>query len=224
MKIKKGKIIVIEGPDGAGKTTQIELLNKALGKLGKKIKSIKFPQYKKNYFGRYIRECLDGKHGDFANMEPVLASLPYAADRLESKNKLLEWVKNGYVILADRYTPANQIHQGGKIEDTKKRIKFLKFLDWLEFDLFKLPKPDIVIYLSIPFEMSKKSINGRGNPDVVEKDDEYLKNSIMSAEQLCKTNENWVRINCCASNGERIPKEKIHEMIVEKVEKVLKSI
>lgn len=210
---KRGKIIVFEGSDGVGKTTQTGLFLKRLEKLNKKVETIKFPQYEENYFGGYIRECLDGKYGDFANEDPSFTSILYAFDRHESRDKLNGWLKDDRVIVADRYTSANQIHQGGKIKDSKKRDIFLNWLDKMEFEILSLPKPNLVIYLHVPFEISMKLLRNRGKKlDVVENNPNYLKNSIDSAEGLSKKNKNWHRIDC-APNGDLLPINIIHEKV-----------
>lgn len=218
---KRGRIIVVEGPDGVGKTTQTKMLVDKLKESGREIKTIKFPQYETNFFGKLIRECLDGKHGDFANMDPSIVSSLYAFDRWESNQKLEKWLKAGYVIIADRYTTANQIHQGGKVENPKKRSNFMNWLDKMEFGVLGLRKPDLVVYLHAPFEVSKKLLESREEEmDTVETDENYLRRSIASAEKLAKDNKNWFRIEC-APHGELLPPDEIHEEVWKKVAKMI---
>jgi len=110
----KGKFIVFDGNDGSGKQTQAKLLIERLEKEGHKIRIIDFPRYYDNFFGKFIGECLTGKYGDFIGIDPHIISVIYAADRFESSKEIKEWIDKGYIVLADRYVSANQIHQGGK--------------------------------------------------------------------------------------------------------------
>lgn len=118
--MKKGKLIVIDGTDGSGKATQVKLLVKRLKKSGRKVKAIDFPQYYDNFFGKTIGECLIGENGNWAKINPRIASVLYAADRWESSKKVKKWLKGGYFVIADRHASSNQIHQGGKVLETKK--------------------------------------------------------------------------------------------------------
>ena len=134
-------------------------------------------------------------------------------------------------MVANRYATANQIHQGGKIANTKKREAFIKWLDEMEYEVFKIPRPDIVFYLSLPMNIILKLIEERnkasvraysGNKkDVHEVDLEFQKNSIKAALWLAKTQKGWIKIDC-AKNGEIDTRENIHKEIYEKVKKILK--
>jgi dTMP kinase len=203
--MKKGKLIVIDGSDGSGKATQTKLLVQALKKQGKKVKTLDFPQYEKNFFGEFIGECLTGEYGDFVNLDPHITSVLYAADRFESSKKLQKWIDEGCIIVLDRYVSANQIHQGGKIFDTKKRKEFLKWLDKMEYGVFNLPRPNKVIYLDVPVKTSigllkssqqKKEYQKEGKKDLVEQSIEYLENARRSALWLARENKNWTRVRC----------------------------
>ncbi len=221
-KNKKGKFIVVEGTDGCGKKTQTELLVKRLKKEGYKVATIDFPQYYNNFFGKFIGECLAGEHGDFVKLDPKIASVLYAADRFESSQKIVKWLKEGRIVIADRYANSNQTHQGGKIVDAHKRREFLKWLDEMEFGVFKIPRPDLIIYLNVPLKFSlemlknknneekKKYLNGK--KDVLENDLKHLQNAKRSALNLVKENNNWVDIQC-VRNGKLLSIEKIGEMV-----------
>jgi dTMP kinase len=229
--MKKGKFIVIDGIDGSGKATQVGLLAKRLKKEGVKVKTIDFPRYYNNFFGKLIGEFLTGKYGDFIAMHPRVASVLYAADRWEASKDIQKWLDEGYVVLADRYVSANQIHQAGKIENVKERKEFLTWLDKMEYGTFKIPKPNMVVYLDVPFEVSsewlKKKIAVRkkkylkGQKDVAEDNLEHLKLSRNSALELAKTNKNWVKIECCEGMVCMIP-EDVHEEVFKRVKKILK--
>ncbi len=203
--MKKGRLIVIDGSDGSGKATQTKLLVRALRKRGVRVKTVDFPQYEQNFFGTFIGECITGDYGDFVTLDPHITSIVYAADRFESSAKIKKWLRDGYTVVLDRYVSANQIHQGGKIFDTKKRKKFLMWLDAMEFDVFQLPRPDIVIYLDVPITTSvdllqkshaKKTYITEGKKDIVEQSRAYLENSRRSALWLARHNKNWIRIQC----------------------------
>jgi dTMP kinase len=135
------------------------------------------------------------------------------------------------MVVLDRYVSANQIHQGGKIKNLKKRADFLKWLDEMEYKVFKIPRPDITIYLSLPLkfvealikERNKKSVRAyAGNKkDVHEVDLNFKKNSIGSALWLSKTQKGWARINCI-KNGKLDTRENIHEKVYEQVKKIIK--
>ena len=153
MKKTKGKLIVIDGTDGSGKATQVALLSKRLQKEGYKIKNVDFPEYYKNFFGKFIGECLSDEKFNFINTHPKIASVLYAADRFESKQEIEKWLEQGYVVITNRYVSANQIHQGGKIHSAKERKEFLSWLDQMEYSVFKIPKPDVVLYLSLPISI-----------------------------------------------------------------------
>ncbi len=153
MKKKKGKLIVIDGTDGSGKATQVALLTKRLKKDGYTIKNVDFPEYYKNFFGKFIGHCLSEQYYNFVKVHPKIASVLYAGDRFESKEQIEKWLKSGYIVLANRYVSANQIHQGGKIKSAKKRADFIKWLDEMEYKVFKIPRPDVVFYLDLPISI-----------------------------------------------------------------------
>ncbi len=229
--MKKGKLIVIDGIDGSGKATQVRLLEQRLKKEKIKVKTIDFPRYDSNFFGGLIGEHLSGVYGDYIKVDPHIVSMMYAADRFESSKKMRSWLDSGYVVIADRYATANQIHQGGKISDKKKRGDFMKWLDTMEYSVFKIPRPDLVIYLDVPLEASvswlekkasqekKKYLKGR--KDVAEGNIEHLKNSRESALELYKNNKNWEKIECCKKTV-CLPPEEVHEKVYETVKKKLR--
>ncbi len=229
--MKKGKFIVIDGTDGSGKATQVELLQARLIKEKRTVKMVDFPEYYENFFGKFIGHCLSEQYYNFLNIHPKIASVLYAADRWESKDKIEGWLKKGFIVIANRYVSANQIHQGGKISDPKKRRDFLTWLDTMEHDVFKIPRPDIVVYLSLPIPIIEKLIEERNNKqqraylkkkkDVHESDINFLINSKKSAEMLVKEIKNFKKIDC-SKKSEILPREAIHEMVYEEVKKVIK--
>lgn len=231
VKNKKGKLIVIDGTDGSGKATQVALLSKRLKKEGYKVKSVDFPEYYKNFFGKFIGHCLSEQYYNFVKVHPKIASVLYAADRFESKIEIEGWLKKGYIIIANRYVSANQIHQGGKIKDPKKRQAFIDWLNDMEYKVFKIPRPDIVLYLSVPLKvsiaMTKKrnktaTRNYLGNKkDVHEVDIAFQENSRKSALWLAKTQLKFIQIDC-APNNTLSTREDIHEEIYQKVKKLVK--
>jgi len=227
---QKGKLIVIDGTDGSGKATQVELLAKTLRKEGRKVKVIDFPEYYNNFFGKFIGHCLSEQYYNWINVHPKIASIAYAADRWESSKKIQGWLEKGYIILSNRYVSANQIHQGGKIANTRKRENFLKWLDEMEYKVFKIPRPDVVFYLNVPMNIILKLIKERNKKtargytgkkkDIVEGNIPYLTNSNKTALWLAKTQKGWIKIEC-AENGILETRENIHNKIYEKIKKVL---
>jgi dTMP kinase len=161
---KKGKLIVIDGIDGSGKATQVRLLSERFKKLKIKHKTIDFPRYSSNFFGKLIGEYLSGIYGDFTQVDPRIASVLYAADRAESSAQIKKWLDEGYTVIADRFVSANQIHQGGKIKDPKERKEFLNWLEVMEHKIFKTPVPNLVIYLDVPFEVSQAWLKQKSSP------------------------------------------------------------
>jgi dTMP kinase len=232
MKKKKGKFIVIDGTDGSGKATQVDLLTKKLRKDGYTIKNVDFPEYYKNFFGKFIGHCLSEQYYNFVKVHPKIASVLYAGDRFESKEQIEKWLASGYVVLANRYVSANQIHQGGKIKNAKKRADFIKWLDEMEYKVFKIPRPDVVFYLDLPISISKKLMKERNKnssrsylgtkKDAHEKDTEFLENSRKSALWLTKTQSYYKKVDCAIKNSIR-SREDIHEEIYRKVKGLLKK-
>ena len=230
--MKKGKLIVIDGTDGSGKATQTNLLIKHLKKDGYRVKVVDFPDYYSNFFGKFIGHCLSEQYFNFVKVHPKIASVLYAADRFESGEKLENWLRAGFVVIANRYASANQIHQGGKISNTKKRENFLKWLAEMEYKVFKIPRPDVVFYLSVPIPIVLKLIKKRDRKekrvylkkkkDVHEKDIKFLENSRKSALWLSKTQKGWIKIECVRGGVLSRPVV-IHDTIYEKVKKIIKK-
>jgi dTMP kinase len=228
---KRGKLIVIDGTDGSGKATQVDLLVKHLQKDGKKVKVVDFPEYYSNFFGKFIGHCLSEQYYNFIDVHPKIASVLFAADRFESKEKIEKWLKEGNIVIANRYASANQIHQGGKIANAKKRQAFIEFLDEMEHKVFKIPRPDMVFYLSVPLNIALRLIKERNKTstrkylgskkDVYEKDKMFLANSVKSALWLAENQKNWIKIDCTV-DGKIDTRENIHEKVYEKVRKITK--
>ncbi len=228
---KRGKLIVIDGTDGSGKATQVALLAKRLKREGYTVKLLDFPEYYKNFFGKFIGHCLSEQYYNFVKLHPKITSVLYAADRWESSKEVESWLDKGCIVLANRYASANQIHQGGKIANTKKRADFLKWLDEMEYKVFKIPRPNATFYLSIPLSFTLQLIKERNRKasrayvgkkkDILEGDIPYLTNSSNAALWLAKTQKNWIKIDC-VKNGEINTRENIHEEIYEKVRKIIK--
>ena len=217
IKSKKGKFIVFDGSDGSGKQTQVELLKKYLSKHGKKVKSIDFPQYENNFHGRILKAVLKGNFGDFINLNPHVASFLYTADRFESSDIIKKCIDEGEVVLADRFTTANMIHQGGKFSNKSEREKYLKWLLGLEFGYLKLSKPDLIFFLKVPVSISLKLLEGKKGRDLAEKSISYLKNSLACAESIAKKYR-WIMVDC-APSGIMRTRESIHEEIIKQLKK-----
>ena len=159
----KGKLIVIEGTDCSGKETQTKLLVKFLEDSGEKVFSFSFPNYNcptgKIIGGPFLGKSYicDGFFPEGApNVDPKVASLYFAADRLYNKDQITKYIDDGINVILDRYTTSNMGHQAGKLHTKEERLKMFKWLENLEYNVLELPKPDIKVFLYMPYIYTKK--------------------------------------------------------------------
>ena len=208
-----GKLIVIEGIDGSGKLTQLHLLLDYLNRNKIKHSSFDFPQYKKTFFGDFAGRFLKGEFGHFSRINPYLASFPYAADRWQVKEKLWQAIDQDQFVICNRYTPSS-IYQAVKV----KPIERQKFLDWvetLEYEVFGIPRPNLVIFLYVPLTFAQTLI-AKKTKDQYEKNFSYLKKVENMYLDTVKINKNWVKIDCI-ENNKIISPEIIHRRILDKL-------
>ena len=196
----KGKLIVFEGLDGSGKNTQSQKVYEYMQSRGERVRKISFPDYK-SQSAALINMYLSGRFGDTADsVNPYAASSFYAVDRYASfKTDWEEFYNSGGIVIADRYTTSNAIHQCSKLPESEWRA----FLDWLfeyEYKYMKIPEPDMVIYLRVEPQVSQGLISARYNndeqkKDIHERDTDYLMRSRASADH-CAAELGWEVIEC----------------------------
>lgn len=205
-----GKLIVIEGTDCSGKNTQTKLLAKKLQAMGLKAITLSFPMYD-TPTGKIVGGPLLGRSevGEswFSEgpvmVDPKISGLLYAADRKYNFPEIEKYLKEGYFVILDRYVSSNMAHQGSKILDDEERFNFFRWIDKLEYWLLELPKPDITIYLHVPFEKTKELMKNRENLDLIEKNDEHL---IRTEKVYIELSElyNWNTIHCVEQNRNQL--------------------
>lgn len=225
--MKQGKLFVIDGTDGSGKQTQMQKLKERFKKEGIDYRAVSFPNYD-SPSSSLVKMYLNGDFGKNAqSISPYIASTFYAADRYATfKTGYEEYYNNGGIILADRYTTANMVHQAGKIKDDEERAKFLDWLWNFEFNLYGLPVPTEVIFLNMPLEYSQKLMQNRANKithqekkDIHESNKEHLQDAYNEACKLVKK-YNWCEIKC-VRDGKIKSIDEIHEEVFENVKKRL---
>ncbi|MFH1890189.1 MAG: dTMP kinase [Candidatus Kuenenbacteria bacterium] len=203
-----GKFIVFEGIDGSGKTTQTRLLINILRKKGKKVKTIHFPQHQHKVFGVLVDEYLNNKFGKASRLDYRLASILYACDRFEAKDKINTWLKQGHWIVLDRYVESNFGHQAGKIKNKNKRKEVMDWLFKLDYKIFKNPRPDIVFLLDVPEKIAAQlQTIMKKKKDGHEKDLIYLQNTKRAYLEACSSFKYWQKIKCVENKRLLTPRE-----------------
>ncbi len=222
--INLGKLIVIEGTDGSGKATQTGLLCKRLDLEGHPARRLEFPRYDKES-SSLVRLYLAGAFGEKPDdVNAYAASTFFAVDRFASyKEDWEEWYLSGGLVVTDRYTTSNAVHQAPKLPESERQA----FLDWLfdfEYRLMGIPSPDIVIYLDMPIDVTEKMLTHRRSEtgergDIHENNEEYLQRCRQCALQVAG-NRGW-RVVRCAEFGRPRPAEDIHREIYSAVEPLI---
>ncbi len=226
----KGKFIVIDGSDGSGKTTQLNLLKNYLDKKNIPVAVFDFPQYK-TFHGETVGRFLAGEFGPLDSVSPYLLAYPYALDRLGASPHIKAALAEGKVVLANRYVASNLAHQSGRLPKKDRR----SFVDWdIEFEYYLngLPREDLLIYLYVPSVLARKLMKNKDRgkreylsgkaKDMVEDNKKYLSDSEEAYLDLLERFDHWIKIDCTNSKGQLLSKEEIHENI--KMELVSRNI
>ena len=219
----KGRIIVIEGTDCSGKETQTSLLVQRLRKSGRKIEHMCFPNYDSptgkiiggSYLGRsYIGDSVFPEGAD--KVDPKVAALYYAADRRYNRQKILDLLEDGVDVVIDRYVESNMGHQGAKIFDKDERMKLYDNLSTLEYEFLELPKPDLTIFLYMPYKKIAELKKGRDDVNLL-----YVRNAEQAYLELVDLHK-YKRIDCVDKKDKLRDMLEIHEDIYNIVKKELK--
>lgn len=216
---RKGKLIVIDGGDGSGKTVQSQLLLDYLKKKNVAVKYYDFPRYYTSFHGRIVGRFLAGEFGKLEDVSPYLASLAYALDRASAKEEMDEWLGHGGVILSNRYATSSMAHQGARVASSGRK-EFIDWIDELEYKVHKIPREDIVIYLHVPWRIGMELTQKKGDrgyigkgADITEKDLHHREEAEKMYLSLAKSRANWVVVEC-VKNGKLLSKEVIHQEVV----------
>lgn len=219
-----GKLIVLEGTDGSGKATQCAALAKALERDGIGYEKIEFPRYQEES-SALIRMYLGGAFGDKpSDVNAWAASTFYAVDRYASyKQDWGSYYEKGGLILADRYTTSNAVHQGSKLPPGERKAYFQWLFDF-EYRLLGLPEPDLVLYLDVPVDLTERNMHRRESEtntsaDIHEKDTDYLRQCRIAAGEAADL-FGWRRI-ACTENGKMRSIEEIHRDVYNAVKEIL---
>lgn len=225
--MRKGIFITFEGIDGTGKSTQAKLLKRSLIKRNYKVKFIDFPQHS-TASSLCVDKYLRGEYGKPEEVGPYRASILFAVDRYDASFKIKKWLNRGYIIISDRYIGSNIGHQGGKIKNKKERDKYIKWLFDLEYNIFKIPKPDITFLLDMPWEIShhllsnirdkqkiKKKVSylRRRKKDILEKNQKLQKMARIAYLETAKKYPKMFKIITCYKENKPLSPPEIHRLI-----------
>nr|AIA16107.1 Thymidylate kinase [uncultured bacterium] len=225
VKPQPGKLIVIDGLDGTGKTTQFNLLVETLKLAGYKVQTADFPRYGEKS-ASLVEQYLNGSYGD---INAHAASIFYAIDRFDASFHIRQWLDEGYIVVSNRYVTANAGHQGSKIKDRVDRLKYFKWLNDLEHNIFNIPKPDLNIILHVPAAMARKLgdkkkadrrvyANGKKR-DILEADLKHLKNAEQNFIEISKLFPNTKMVECVVK-GKLLPPKQVHNKVWELVRRI----
>jgi dTMP kinase len=222
----RGKLIAVEGIDGSGKRTQVDLLTKALAARGHSVYSTGFPQYD-SWFGRMVGRFLNGELGPLETVDPHFSALLYAGDRFEAKPKLESALKAGQIVLADRYVASNLAHQTARVPP-EKRAEFLAWIEHLEYSIYGLPRESLILYLRVPPLQAQGLVKQKASRaytsakhDILEGNLRHLEEATEMYDQLSRRSP-WATIQCfdTATNTMR-PADEIAAEILAAVEPAL---
>lgn len=218
------KLFVIEGVDGAGKSTQIKLLRDFFSKKGYDCEYMHFPRTEAPYFGELIARFLRGEFGSINNVDPYLVAMIYAGDRKDASEIISKWLRDGKIVLLDRYTYSNIAYQCAKLTGTKAQDDLLNWILSLEFEHFTIPKPDLNIFLDVPFAFTEnKLLNARtgsdrlylnGIRDIHEESMEFQRKVRDIYLKVALTDKRLAVVNCSNTKGDILPPENIFNLIL----------
>ncbi len=221
MNKKQGKLVVLEGLDGSGKSVQFGLLRDRLAAMGLPVVTVDFPNYEGSVFGKLVGRYLNGEFGDLYEVSPYVSSLLYAGDRLEARATLAGWLEEGRWVLANRYVGSNMAYHSSKLP-AQERPEFIAWLKRLEFEANRLPQPDLVLFLHAPVATTHRMVAQKtarsyteASHDIHERNQHYLQ---VVAEQylwLCEHEPNWQRLDVTDEAGELQAREIIQNRILE---------
>jgi dTMP kinase len=219
------KLFVIEGLDGAGKSTQIKLMREFFINQGYNCEYLHFPRTDAPYFGELIARFLRGEFGTIGEVDPYLVAMLYAGDRKDAAHLINNWLKNGSYVILDRYTYSNIAYQCAKIDNREKQNELMNWILTLEFDHFRIPRPDLNIFLDVPFSFTENKLTTARSGD----DRNYL-NGVHDIHESSLSFQRKVRdmylsismkdkhlaiINCDNKEGGMLFPEKIFEKIID---------
>jgi dTMP kinase len=219
----RGKFIVLEGIDGSGKRTQLEMIARAFSSRGIAFTQVSFPRYE-GFFGKLVARFLNGEFGPLESVDPHFSALLYAEDRRESRPALESDLATGKTLLADRYIASNLAHQGARVSQ-EKRKEFLAWLKELEYQAYALPNEDLVVYLRVPAGEAHRLVGEKSKRhytalrrDLQESDLAHLQAASEVYDDLARQ-ANWVKVECYDAQAQamRAPEE-IHKEILAAIE------
>jgi dTMP kinase len=218
------KLFVIEGVDGAGKSTQIKLLKDFFSEKGYNCEYLHFPRTETPFFGELIARFLRGEFGSLNNVDPYLVAMLYAGDRKDASKMISNWLSEGNIVLLDRYTYSNIAYQCAKLQDVSHQDKLMDWILTLEFNHFAIPKPDINIFLDVPFAFTEKNLtktrtgNDRsylnGTRDIHEESMIFQKKVRDIYLRVSGSDDHLAVIDCGNSNGAMLNPSEIFDLII----------
>ena len=221
--------IVIEGLDGAGKSTQVELLKQYLEKNGKNCEFIHFPTTDSAIFGDLISRFLRGEFGSLEQVNPYLVALLFAGDRHNLSQNITKWLSEDKVVINDRYVYSNIGFQCAKLDSQNEADKLFNWIFDLEYEYYKIPKPDLSIFLDVPFSFTKMRLtedrkgNDRkylqGKIDIHEANLKFQKKVRETYLKAIEKDDKFVRIDCADSRGNMLSSEDIAKLVNSEMEK-----
>jgi dTMP kinase len=226
---RRGRLIAIEGIDGSGKHTQARLLGHSLKSKGFDVYATGFPQYE-SWFGTMVGKYLNGEFGSLEAVDPHFSALLYAGDRFEAKARIESSLKEGKVVLVDRYVASNLAHQVARAAP-EKRSEFLRWIEHLEYSIYGLPREDLILYMRVPPAEAQKLVAQkterkytRASHDLQEKSLHHLEDAAQMYDMLSRSRP-WATIQCYdAQNGAlRLP-EDISAEVMSAVQPVLDAM
>jgi dTMP kinase len=221
------KLIVIEGLDGAGKSTQIGMLNDWFAARSIECRYIHFPRTDAPWFGELIARFLRGDFGDINQVDPYLVALLYAGDRKEAASIIKSWLENKYYVILDRYTYSNIAYQCAKLNSPEEEQKLRDWILRLEFDHFAIPRPDINIFLDVPFRFTEEKLRNKrtgkdrsylnGQSDIHESSLDFQKKVHDMYIKVAATDSSLQVIKCQGDDNQMLAPEAIFRIIISKL-------
>ena len=219
-------LIVIEGLDGAGKSTQVGLLQDYFKRNNKPYTYLHFPRTDSAVYGDLIARFLRGELGNNNEVNPYLVALIYAGDRADAKAQLLTWLNEGTNIILDRYVYSNIAYQRAKLNEPAKQTELKKWILDTEFGYFGLPMPDMNIFLDVPFSFTERKLKGirtgesrtylNGQRDIHEEDLDFQK-KVRAIYLSLEQEETFTKILCTGDEDSMLSPEVIFDKIIQKL-------